>query len=74
MNAGLLRNLIYCQQTLESDNARLQHELTELQQQLRLGRHSSDDRLRSVQQQLSAKIVELHTVNDALVGILQGTN
>jgi len=61
------------------ENRRLQQDNEVLRQQLkdavdRADRLANDNRLRNIQQQLTAKINELYVVNDSLADLVQGTN
>jgi len=65
-------------QSLQAENRRLLQDNDVLQQQLKDAIHranelANDDRLRTIQQQLTAKINELYVVNDSLADLVQGT-
>jgi len=63
---------------VQGENRRLQQDNEVLRRQLkeavdRADRLASDNRLRSIQQQLTAKINELYVVNDSLADLVQDT-
>ena len=63
---------------MQGENHRLQQDNEVLRRQLkeavdRADRLASDNRLRSIQQQLTAKINELYVVNDSLADLVQDT-
>jgi len=63
---------------VQGENHRLQQDNEVLRRQLkeavdRADRLASDNRLRSIQQQLTAKINELYVVNDSLADLVQDT-